>query len=229
MPIRTHVYVDGFNLYYRSLKDTPYKWLDLKTLCSYLLKPENRIDKIKYFTTLVSGKLDPNKPTRQETYIRAVEKHIPEISVYYGHFLSNEIRAPLAETVPPQKIKVTIHRDGREKIIYAQAFPDQLVHVIKTEEKGSDVNIAVHLLNDAWLDKYDCAVVVSNDSDLAESLRIVKEERKKAVGLITPVEFPSKELIKHASFIKRIRRGVLSVSQLPNPIPGTNLYKPDKW
>ena len=44
----------------------------------------------------------------------------------------------------------------------------QFVEVIKTEEKGSDVNLAVHLLNDAWLDRYECAVVVSNDSDLAE-------------------------------------------------------------
>ena len=37
----------------------------------------------------------------------------------------------------------------------------------KTEEKGSAVNLAVHLLNDGWLDAYDCAVVISNDSDLA--------------------------------------------------------------
>jgi uncharacterized LabA/DUF88 family protein len=124
---------------------------------------------------------------------------------------------------------VTICRNGGQKIIYAPVFPDQLVHIIKTEEKGSDVNMAVHLLNDAWLDKYDCAVVISNDSDLAESLRIVKEEKKKIVGLITPVDFPSKELIKHSSFIKRIRSGVLSISQMPDPIPGTNLYKPDSW
>ena len=115
--------------------------------------------------------------------------------MYYGHFLANVIKAPLADESPPQRIKVKIHRDGSEKIIYAPAFAGQLVHVIKTEEKGSDVNIAVHLVNDAWLDKYDCAVVVSNDSDLAESLRIVREERKKAVGLLTPVEYPSRELI----------------------------------
>ncbi len=229
MPIRTYIYVDGFNLYYRSLKDTPYKWLDLKTLFSHLLRPENSIDKIKYFTTMVSGKLDPNKPIRQETYIRAIEKYNPEISVYYGHFLSNEIKAPLADTVPPQRIKVKINQGGKQNIIYAQAFPNQLVRIVKTEEKGSDVNIAVHLLNDAWLDKYDCAVVVSNDSDLAESLKIVKEGKKKSIGIITPVKFRSKELIKYASFIKRIRSGVLSVSQLPNPIPGTNLYKPASW
>jgi len=41
----------------------------------------------------------------------------------------------------------------------------------QNRRKGSDVNLAVHLLNDSLLDKYDCAVIVSNDSDLAESLR----------------------------------------------------------
>ena len=46
----------------------------------------------------------------------------------------------------------------------------EFVEVIRTEEKGSDVNLAVHLLNDSWIDKFDCAVVVSNDSDLAESM-----------------------------------------------------------
>jgi len=228
MPIRTYIYVDGFNLYYRSLKDTPYKWLDLKKLFAYLLKQENRIDKIKYFTTKVSGRLDPNKPIRQETYLRAIEKYIPEIEIYYGHFLSNEITAPLANTNPPQRVKVNIWRHGTQKTIIAETTPDQLVKVIKTEEKGSDVNLAVHLLNDAWLNKYDCAVVVSNDSDLAEALRLVREMHK-TIGILTPVKYPSQELIKYASFIKRIRKKALSLSQLPNPIPETNIYKPNSW
>jgi len=104
------------------------------------------------------------------------------------------------------------------------------VDIIKTEEKGSDVNLAVHVLNDAWLDNYDCAVIVSNDSDLAESLRLVKEQHKKTIGLLIPWKHhPSKELMKYADFTKRIRRKVLSMSQLPDPIPGTSICKPVKW
>jgi 5'-3' exonuclease len=53
--MRTYIYVDGFNLYYRSLKNTPYKWLDLKALFRYLLDPKNDIQAIKYFTARVSG------------------------------------------------------------------------------------------------------------------------------------------------------------------------------
>jgi len=103
--------------------------------------------------------------------------------------------------------------------------------VFKTEEKGSDVNLAVHMLNDAWLNKYDCAVLISNDSDLAEPLKIIRNEVGKKIGLIFPAVkgHPSKELQKHAHFIKRIRIGVLQNSQLPIQIPGTKLTKPKSW
>jgi hypothetical protein len=88
----------------------------------------------------------------------------------------------------------------------------------------------VHLLNDAWLNKYDCAVVVSNDSDLAESLKLVKEQHGKLIGLITPGKHhPSKELLKYADFVKKIRKGVLSKSQLPDIIPNTDISKPLDW
>ncbi len=206
--MRTYVYIDGFNLYYRALKGTPYKWLNLKALFIQLLNPQNKIKAIKYFTALVSGKIDPNQPLRQKTYLRAIQKFIPEISIYYGHFLSHVVSAPLANPTSNQR------------------FAD----IIKTEEKGSDVNLAVHLLNDSWLNRYDCAVIVSNDSDLAESLRFVKEQHRKVIGLITPGRgHPSKELMKYADFVKRIRKGVLAKSQLPDPIPGTSIGKPKTW
>jgi uncharacterized LabA/DUF88 family protein len=162
--MRTFVYIDGFNLYYRALKGSPYKWLDLKSLSAKLLQSHNRI----------------------------VEMNAPS--------------APLTD-------------------------PPRFSRVIKTEEKGSDVNLAVHLLNDAWLDKYDCAVIISNDSDLAEAIRLIRAQTDKLVGIISPIVkgHPSRELQKHAHFVKRIRTGVLRASQLPNPIPGTRIHKPDSW
>ena len=58
--------------------------------------------------------------------------------------------------------------------------------VIFTEEKGSDVNLALHFLDDAWLDNYDCGVIISNDSDLAEAVRLVKVRHNKIIGIINP-------------------------------------------
>ncbi len=102
--------------------------------------------------------------------------------------------------------------------------------VYKTEEKGSDVNLSVHLLNDAWLDVYDSAVLISNDSDIAEALRLVRAHHPtKSIGLLSPVDTPSAELRKHVNFVKKIRSGVLANSQLPNPIPNSTLTKPVLW
>jgi uncharacterized LabA/DUF88 family protein len=110
--------------------------------------------------------------------------------------------------------------------------PPATVPVWKNEEKGSDVNLALHLLNDAWTDAYDCAVVVSNDPDLAESLRLVKQQNRKMLGLITPgapVRKTSRQLAAHADFARTIRPSALASSQLPNPIPGANIHKPSRW
>lgn len=204
----TYVYIDGFNLYYGSLKGSKYKWLDLKKLITNLLQEHHDIIKIKYYTAAVSGRTDPNQPIRQQTYIRALKKYIPEFEVYYGHFLTQSVNAKLVQPI-----------NGIE---YAEIW--------KTEEKGSDVNLAVHLLNDAWEDNYDCAVVVSNDGDLSEAIKLVRK-KKKLVGLVNPSSKRrfSKELNKIVDFKYRVRNSLLRKSQLPKKIPGTNITKPKEW
>ena len=209
--MRTSIYIDGFNFYYGAVKGTAFKWLDFKSLFQKILDPKNQINTIKYFTAEVTGKIDPDQPIRQKTYLRALKTHIPELTVIYGSFNTHVKPMPLA----------------CKNSNYSRPF---FVPILRTEEKGSDVNLAIHLLNDAWLNEFDCAVVVSNDSDLSESLRIVKNDLKKVVGVINPRgSKPSRELHKHSIFYKVIRKGALSASQLPNPIPGTSLKKPKGW
>jgi hypothetical protein len=113
----TNVYVDAFNLYYGCLKGTPYRWLDLGALCTRLL-PKDRINRIRYFTAMVSARPDdPRAPRRQQVYHRALET-IPGLSIHYGHYLSHVVRMPLLKPPP---------RGSRT------------VEVVKTEEKSSDV------------------------------------------------------------------------------------------
>jgi hypothetical protein len=65
--MRTTLYVDGFNLYYRLLVARPaLKWLNIKTLAEKLLRPENVIVAAKYYTARISGRLDPDGPSRQQ-------------------------------------------------------------------------------------------------------------------------------------------------------------------
>lgn len=210
--LRTHVYIDGFNLYYGSVKNTPYKWLDLSALFSRILKPYNQILAIKYYTAKISARPgDPDASTRQTIYLNALKAHTPQIQITLGHFLQSNVRMPLANPKPWAKT----------------------VEVIKTEEKGSDVNLALHLLNDAWQDRYDCAVVCSNDSDLSEALRLVKKQHRKRIVLVVPgdpvLRPPTIQLKRFAHAVIRITEADLAACQLPTPIPGTKIHKPDTW
>jgi uncharacterized LabA/DUF88 family protein len=209
---RTYAYIDGFNLYYGALKGTRHKWLDLKLLLSTILGNDHQILKIKYYTARISARSDnPNSPIRQMVYLNAIKAHIPELEISYGYYLSNTVRMRLAKPTLLKK------------------FED----VIKTEEKGSDVNLALHVLNDAWQDKYDCAVIVSNDSDLSESLRLIKKQHKKKIVLLVPgdpsTRPPAIQLKRFAHKTISIPMNAIINSQLPNPIPGTNFHKPAEW
>ena len=77
----TNFYIDGFNLYYRALRGTPYKWLDLFKLCQSLM-PSHQVGQIRYFTTIIQVRPpDLQAAQRQATYIRALET-IPNLSVH---------------------------------------------------------------------------------------------------------------------------------------------------
>ena len=110
--------------------------------------------------------------------------------------------------------------------------PFSTVKVIRAEEKGSDVNLATNLLNDAWKDHYDAAFVVSSDPDLKEGMKLTKQEfPDKEVNLITPGSGrrASKELKNIADHHFEIIQEDLKNAQFPDTIPGTNITKPQSW
>ena len=207
--MNTWVYIDAFNLYYGALKNTPYRWLDVAGMCRLLL-PNHDVQQIKYFSAQVSARPDdPRKPVRQQVYFRAL-RTLPNLEIILGHFLSHIVRMPLAEPAP-------------QGLRFAR--------VIKTEEKGSDVNLATHLPNDAHLGRYEVAVVVSADSDLLEPIRIVTGQLRKPIGILNPQPRPSKVLCAHATFVKQIRAGVLAASRFPPTLTDEHgtFKKPEEW
>jgi hypothetical protein len=74
---------------------------------------------------------------------------------------------------------------------------------------------------------------VSNDSDLAEALKIIKQDINKKIIFIPPGDPkrrpPSIQLKCWAMATLAITPEKLAASQLPNPIPGTNISKPIDW
>lgn len=206
--MKTNIYIDGFNLYYRALKRTPYKWLDLDLLCRLLL-PKASIQSINYYTARVTARPhDPDQPTRQNIYLRAL-KTIPHLSIIEGTFLAKPVTLPL------------------------ESDPTQFARVIKTEEKGSDVNLAAHLLHDGHSGKYEQAVVITNDSDLAEPIRIVRDELKLPVGILYPSKYlnPLLQRSVTSNFAKPIRMGVLKASQFTDVLNDAHgsFHKPPTW
>ena len=92
--MKTNVYIDGLNLYYRAVRGTQYKWLDIDALVKKMC-PQNTICKIKYFTSIVSSRPnDPGQSTRQQIYLRAL-RTFPNIEIIEGHFLTSKVRMPL--------------------------------------------------------------------------------------------------------------------------------------
>ncbi|HIE37805.1 MAG TPA: NYN domain-containing protein [Anaerolineae bacterium] len=204
--MKANIYVDGFNLYYGAVKGTPYRWLNIAAMCRLLL-PRDQINQIKYFTALVSPRPgDPGQPARQRTYLRAL-RTIPNLTIILGRFLTHDVMMPLA---PPAK---------------------GYVKVTKTEEKGSDVNLATHLLVDGYQGDYEIAIVVSNVSDLLAPIQVVTGQLKKPVGLLNPQKHPSRALLPHVLFIKQIRPGVLAKSQFPVTLTDArgSFSKPASW
>ena len=209
--MKTFVYVDAFNLYYGSLKKTAYKWLDIKKMCELEL-PANQIEKIEIFTARVTGRPnDPDAPLRQDVFFRAL-RTVPNLKIVEGHFLRHPKWMPLAN--PP------LGGPG-------------MAEVIKTEEKGSDVNLAVALLRDAYENLFDVAVVISGDSDLLGPVEIVKNRLHKPVVVLNPQKRHRPcQVLKHAaSFYRHLRPSTLAASQFPATLTDAagTFSKPASW
>lgn len=159
--MKTILYTDGFNLFYSAVKATPLRWLNPVALIERAF-PKNRIIGTKYFTakvTALPGNL--GQPIRQMIFWRALGT-LPNLEIIEGDFRTREVMAAVVNPPPP------------------------FIKVFKTEEKGSDVNLAANLLLDGFRGKYECAIVVSGDSDLVTPIRMVRDELKKPVGILNP-------------------------------------------
>ena len=194
----TNVYIDGFNLYYRALKDTPFRWLDLRKLAETLF-PQDTINKVCYFTARLDVR--PNNPgqaQRQLIYLRSLAT-LPVVEIHYGAFRSGVRRRPLAEPAPGLPTHVLV-RDS--------------------EEKGSDVNLATRLLVDGFSGEYEQAVIVSNDADFATAMKYVRDNLGLRVTLVNPdARNPSpRDLANSATYVRRLWRSHLRQSRLPNTL-----------
>ena len=209
----TNLYIDGFNLRYGLNSRWPeYHWLDLQSFSQSLL-PHHNINKIRYFTARIwTSARDPGASARQGAYLRAIQT-LPKVTIHYGHFISRNVSMPLSR--PPTS-------------------GAQTVTVRRIDEKGTDVNLATYLLLDCFRNDCDEAVIISNDSDLATPIQVVRDEFNMRIGVINPQhrKFRSALLRNAASWtFQDINQRHFRDCQLPPTITDAagTFAKPARW
>ena len=160
------VYVDALNLYYGLLRGTKYRWLDIYKFVQTQFSQEIREIKF-FFAAMKPTLLDMDAPSRQKAYLDALKEFVWQkctVTFIEWYFLDN------------------VSKSGID------TKSGELVTIITNEEKGTDVNIWVHIVNDSSKrNDYDTVCLISNDSDLGEALRIWKENGKKIL-LLSPIK-----------------------------------------
>jgi hypothetical protein len=241
---KVSVYVDAFNLYYCALRYTPYKWLNIDALCR-LAAPGKQIHRIKVFSANVSAiPSNPGMGNRQQIYFRAL-RTIPHLEICLGTFLSSKVWMPLVNPFPAGSVAFWPEGDPQppsrtDPVIGVAADGTQMARVLKREEKGSDVNIASHLLIDAFTSQFDEAIVISNDSDLATPIQYVAKTLGRPVTMLHPCRAaqsrrkatrPGRALQRVATASAEISDAMLAASQFPTVMHDANgtITKPPRW
>jgi 6-hydroxy-3-succinoylpyridine 3-monooxygenase len=235
-PLRTRIYIDGYNLYYGCLKNTSLKWLDIKVLFETQILPSILFTKdgttatfellspsIKYFTAQILEKAAKatDSVACQSRYHDALrKKYINEIEIVEGYYSAVPSNASVIDENDPDK-------DPRDC---------QSIKVWKLEEKQSDVNLALQAYHDAITGVVDHIVIVTNDTDISPAMKLIREHTNVILGLVIPTKNherrPNAELKEYAHWTRtHITEAELLASQLPRVIPHGRhpVSKPDTW
>lgn len=179
------------------------KWLDLLALVKNFIASSDRISYIKYFSTYCTW--DSNKAARH--------KLLTDVYVDQG-----------IEVIMGKFKKITRHCRNN--------IPNCSGYYSTHEEKQTDVNIALHLLNDAWEDRYDKAYIISGDTDLLPVIQMLKTSNShKLISVIFP-PFKWADEIKTVCQTQKMKQIHLNKSILPQKYYTKNnvlIEAPPEW
>jgi uncharacterized LabA/DUF88 family protein len=209
-----YAYIDGFNLYYGMLEDHPeYKWLNCRRLLQ-LLRPNDDLVSIKYFTAEVDAKRQHSEQRdRQKRYWKALST-LPNFQLIQGKI------------------------SERERTCKARECSLRLPYQDK-EEKQTDVNIALAMVTDAIDHQPGQIVIISGDSDLIPAAKMIQQRSLNTrIAVYIPAyeeDLAHRRLDEYRPFcssIKPIPEKFLRMAQFPNQVSLPNsqsLSKPPTW
>lgn len=199
---RVIVYIDGFNLYF-GMRD--------KNLGKY-----NWLDVYKLGKSLLKKEQQlirvkhftarvsgpPDKVKRQNTFLEALET-LDKTTIIYGKYFLKEIKCKTCKSI-----------------------------ILRFEEKMTDTNMAVEMMLDAHLDRFDTAILISGDTDHVPAINAIKTNwpEKNVVVAFPPGRFNShlKEIAKPIN----VWESHLRQSQMPPEVKrgdGYILKRPEEW
>lgn len=204
------VYVDGFNFYHalKNLNKPHLKWLNISSLVEkFIDQHKESIEKIYYFSAIATH-INAEVVKRHRVYIEALETF--GVQFIEGHFKN--------------KIHTCNIKDRVNLTLY------------KHEEKETDVNIAIYMVRDAILKKFDKLILITNDTDINPAIEMAKKENPTIeIRLLTPPTYKTHDSLRKIILPGKatiITEGQIQLSLLPDLIKKTNgkiIYRPKEY
>ncbi len=229
--MRTACFVDGYNLFYRLLAGTQYKWLDLPSLLAHILRvehPDNTLVSVSFFTSGVKPSLASRgirSKEAQDSYLRALIARGVDVTYGRHQLESGKAHRFVNKNTPASRL-------------------DQ-VDIWKLEEKETDVHIAISMYRLAARqaslmpeERIQQIVLVSADTDMTPALRALREDFPNLrIGVILPHREGIKRTIPgslkhHAHWMRHIvTTEELASHQFPNRVSTQKkpAVKPEYW
>ena len=216
---KTIVYIDGSNLYYGLARPTGVKWLDLMALARSLLSADHEVVAIKYFASRVIDKSpDHHKSARQDKYFDAL-RNTPCVEIIEGRYHEQKEKS---------------HPATEDCLACDKRLPDGRVRVYRITEKLTDVNIAAHLLSDAYEHRADPYVLITGDSDLSPVVKTIRYSVCSPVLVFNPQRGICNELRQYATYYRNIDPAITTQCRLPDSFSafdnsGRIIHCPTAW
>lgn len=227
------------NLFYGALKGTPDKWLDLRALAQ-LLVPEDEIKVVHYFTARVRSRPGQDDAAQlQSVYLRAV-RYAGGVTIHERSIVHRSRRKSLDDGAaargelftPSFRPRFVFDLMWRDSIRRRGERRTGMAIVVVEEEKRTDVNIAVRIVEDAARGLVDKVLLISNDSDLSEAV-LAARRFGVPVGIVNPHRTrTSRQLVSVSSFEIVLRRSALARCQFPETVrgpDGKSVTRPGQW
>lgn len=197
------------------------------------------VDRIVYCTAYVDPADNQAAHADQSVYVKALREHGAIDVLELGYYVAWPKKLPLANELPTGRAEVIVPTgaeswQGLPISRVSNAAGDMFMATVRNrEEKGSDVNVATHLLTDVFRGNVNGAIVISNDSDLALPLSIART--MVPVGTVNPGTKQLAGALKGdrnegpgGHWWRKLNSQDYYNHQMPNPVGG-RYYKPAGW